>query len=104
MRTLTHALTHTQVKETAATTKRVLVSRDRWVLVASVAILVLSFLLVSLSGYVTNLRQEDIKQAMYTYEQQIFQKKVQVSRRHTHTQTNHTHTRTHTNTQWHTHT
>ncbi|UPR03248.1 hypothetical protein HOP50_12g65760 [Chloropicon primus] len=67
-----------KVKEKVATTKRVFISQDRWVLVASVAILIFSFMLVSLSGYVTNLRQEDVKQAMYTYEQQIFQKKIEI--------------------------
>jgi len=69
-----------KVKEKVDTTKTLFVRNDRWVLVTSVVILFLSFLLVSLSGYVTNLRQEDVKQAMYTYEQQIFEKKIQIYR------------------------
>jgi len=50
-----------KVKKGVDTTKKYL-GQDRWVLVASVTILVISFLLVSLSGYVSNLRQDDIKQ------------------------------------------
>ena len=69
-----------KVKDKVDTTKTLFVRNDRWVLVTSVVILFLSFLLVSLSGYVTNLRQEDVKQAMYTYEQQIFEKKIQIYR------------------------
>ena len=69
-----------QVKKGAAKTKTLLVSNDRWVLVSSICILVFSLALVSLSGVMTQTKQEDIKQAMYTYEQQIFQKKIQIYR------------------------
>ena len=69
-----------KVKKGVDKTKTYFISKDRWVLVSSAVILFFSFLLVTLSGYVSSTRQDDIKQAMYTYEQQIFQKKIQIYR------------------------
>ncbi len=69
-----------QVKSAGVKTKTYMVSKDRWVLASSICILLVSIFLVSFSGVVTKATQADIKQAMYTYEQQIFQKKIQIYR------------------------